>query len=1556
MFPNILNLSGKSNSNSQNSEGNPPLDLLREQRVKDRFTGDETASLELAENEIWQGIKAEQSGHLETAAVHYRAAIKSNPESAKAYRLLANVLKRIRQNKAQVNKLAKVKVTELKNQNLTNNKLATKLQLTTERLEPVSDAIASSPQVKAVVNPISSASTPGTLDFSNLDLLAISTANQNLNSKVNNFNSVTPTSDDMVLLPNIQMSESGKVVLQESLSVAQVYVQQALVFFEQKEWGKSIDSCQEALRVCPNLGEAYKIWGNCLQQSGNSAEAIGIYAKALEAQPNMAEIYCNLGSIYARSQKWQQAIEHYQKSTIIDPNSAAAYRNLARVWDDLGEYDKAEDCFFKALAIEPQLISAKEHFALAHNLATEERLEQAIACYKYCIQLEPHFLNAYVRLAQILERIGNKEEALYYYKKLAQLQTEKNRRDSTHSRSRQQIRRLLAGGSKPALPPAKSVPKSGKVKALTGKTNKPLPQLQPATPKNPAEQIALHRQQIQQQPNSPTPYIELGNLYFRAQKWQNALGCYSKAVKVAPKQAKYQLILAKALEKIGETAKADRVYYQAFSLEPDKISANKHFALANRLLEQKQIKPAIACYRRAISIQPDLVEAYWQLGKILLGLEQTKGAFACFQQSIRVNPHHPRGYQLLGSAFAQVEDWQTTLKCYLKAAQINPNDGEIQHNLGETHTKLEQWQDAVDAYIKAIAINANNSWSYNNLGNAYLKLEQWQQAADSFRQAIALKPDFVWSHYNLGEAASKLQQWDEALAAYQKAKKIEPNLADVNNKIARLLHRRSQQSQQEALEFCQSQLQEDPENIELYHQAIALDRQNPDLYLDLGRTLVKQNKLDEAVVIYQTGLKWQPHHLELSMELAAILTEQRPNSDLNNVISQLETVAPLSANYLHNQQSNFEESDRYLLQLPCHPKPVVSIVIPVFNQIDYTFKCLHSIANTLSDDFPAEIIVVNDCSTDKTADILQQVRGLKQIDNQENLGFLQSCNRGIEAAEGEFVYLLNNDTELKPEALAKLLEVAQEDCQVGAVGSKLLYADGSLQEAGGIIWQDGTGWNYGRQDNPLTPQYNYLRPVDYCSAASLLVRKTALTALGGFDPLYTPAYYEDTDLCFAIRHQLGLKIIYQPQSEVIHHEGISCGTDLNNGVKSYQTVNLRKFQQKWSIQLQEHYPNTGIEGVPAASRRFSGNKTILVIDIYPPCYDKESGARRMWRLLRIFKELNYHVIFLPDNGAKETPYVPLLQSQGIEIIYTESGYGTELTEQLAALLPIIDLAWICRPQLYEKYAPIIRQQEQIKLIYDTVDLHYLRMQRAAKLGDNSIDKMREWVRMQSRELQAAHDADLTIAIAEPEQEILTQQQVKNVAVVSNIHQPYRGEKPDFDSREGLLFIGSYNHPPNLDGVVWLVQEIMPLVWAQLPKLNLTLLGSNTKPEVTALGEDPRVTVTGYIPDVSSYFLSHRVFVAPLRYGAGMKGKIGQSLEYGLPLVSTNIGIEGMNLTPEKDVLEANHTEEFASQIIRLYGDKNLWNELAVNSEKAIAPFTVEQIKSRLQPTLKSLID
>ena len=641
------------------------------------------------------------------------------------------------------------------------------------------------------------------------------------------------------------------------------------------------------------------------------------------------------------------------------------------------------------------------------------------------------------------------------------------------------------------------------------------------------------------------------------------------------------------------------------------------------------------------------------------------------------------------------------------------------------------------------------------------------------------------------------------------------------------------------------------------------------------------------------------------------------------------------------------------LEIASSDDPLVSIIIPAYNQFAYTFNCLESLSVNLGSDLAYEIIIVNDASSDETLEQLATlVKGIKVLTNTENSGFIRSCNYGASQAKGQYLYFLNNDTRIMENCLESLVKLIINNPQVGAVGSKLIFANSKQQEAGGIIWNSADGWNYGRLDSPDEPEYNYVRPVDYCSGASLLVPTDLFKQLGGFCQDFIPAYYEDTDLCFALR-ELGYQVLYQPQSNVIHYEGITSGTDLSSGIKQYQVINQTKFREKWSKVLTKHLDNDA-NNVPKAARRLQGKTTILVIDSYVPLYDRESGCVRLLNILKLLLNLGYSVIFFPDNGYPEQPYTSVLQQLGIEVIYgTPQRYNLE--EKLIKYLPLIDGVWLCRPELCDKYMDLIRLKTKAPIIYDTIDLHFLRLKRQKDYLDTSYQNTSwSWQTYQKLELNYANQAEATVVVTEDEKQVLSSLGVKNVWVIPNIHEEISlSEKVAFDQRSGLVFIGSYNHPPNIDAVKWLCLEIMPLVWAFRPDITVNLLGSNLKDEVKELAND-KVIVTGYVPEVEPYFQKSRIFVAPLRFGAGMKGKIGQSLSLGLPTITTKIGAEGMGLIDHQDVLIADTAEEFAQAVIELYDNRELWQKLADNSLETIKRYQPATVQNNLQALLSNL--
>jgi GT2 family glycosyltransferase len=629
-------------------------------------------------------------------------------------------------------------------------------------------------------------------------------------------------------------------------------------------------------------------------------------------------------------------------------------------------------------------------------------------------------------------------------------------------------------------------------------------------------------------------------------------------------------------------------------------------------------------------------------------------------------------------------------------------------------------------------------------------------------------------------------------------------------------------------------------------------------------------------------------------------------------------------------------------------QPLVSIIIAVHNHFNYTYNCLHSILlNTKTVSY--EIILVNDYSSDCTADLIKKIENITYIENEENLGFLRSCNKAAKLARGKYLCFLNNDTQVMNNWLAQMLSVFDTDLDTGLVGAKLIFPYGLLQEAGGLVNFKGEPGNYGRLEAPGLNRFNYLRQTDYCSGACILLTTESFNSLGGFDEQYAPAYYEDTDLCMAITHKLGKKVYYQPLAEIIHFEGISSGKIIKAGsVKEYQFINAVKFKQKWADVLTS-FPKTtsSIE----IAEKFDQKKTILLIDVILPEHDKASGYKRLFELTKIFKSLSYNIILLPHDGEKREPYYSELVNLGIRIVTPSSSSQGQLSV-LEEIIDKIDIAWISRPELNEYYAHIIKKSPKILWIYDTIDLHFIREERGLKLQNElTAEAMGAINSIMKKEIQLSKEADITIAITETEADILVARGAKKVITIPNIHFPYKGPKIGFNERAGICFIGGYQHHPNIDAVLWLALEIMPIIWNTNPDIKLTIMGSHPTPEILAL-QSNNINVTGYLEDVTDHFTTSRIFVAPLRYGAGMKGKIGQSLEFGLPVITTDIGAEGMNLQHDHDVLIANTTEEFADQIIRIYFDENLWNTISFNSTKAIEQYA----PSTIAKTIKELFN
>lgn len=607
-------------------------------------------------------------------------------------------------------------------------------------------------------------------------------------------------------------------------------------------------------------------------------------------------------------------------------------------------------------------------------------------------------------------------------------------------------------------------------------------------------------------------------------------------------------------------------------------------------------------------------------------------------------------------------------------------------------------------------------------------------------------------------------------------------------------------------------------------------------------------------------------------------------------------------------------------------QPRVSIIIPVYNNWAYTAACLHSLLE-IKGKYSFEVIVVDDRSSDETASKLAQIEGLTNLRNKKNLGFVGSCNHGAQHARGEYLVLLNNDTQVTEGWLDELVDTFEHEPEAGLVGSRLVYPDGSLQESGGIIFNDGSGWNYGRGQQAENPRYNFLRESDYCSGACIILKTAYFHELGALDERYAPAYYEDTDLAFRVRES-GLKVFVQPLSTIVHYEGITSGTDTSSGIKRFQLVNQKKFLKRWREQLSLQPaavsdPDNEAEILQASQHRVHGR--ILFIDATTPEPDKDSGSVRLTNLMQCCRALGYGVTFMADNRAYAGSYTRDLQRAGVEVLYNpwlESPHAFFRNKA-----GDFDYIFISRHYVAINYVSMIRRFcPETRFIFDTVDLHYLREQRLAEL-EQSLALKRTAHQTRRAELSVIRDSDATLVVSPVEKEVLAKDAPgEKVHVLSNIHEvPGRGK--EFSERKDIYFVGGYQHPPNVDAACWFVRDIWPLIHAQLPDVRFHLIGSKAPERVRSLSGD-KVIFHGFVESIQPFLDDCRLAVAPLRYGAGVKGKVNMSMAHGQPVVATPAAVEGMFAEHNREILVAEDAKSFADEVVRLYTDEALWNQVS----------------------------
>ena len=529
----------------------------------------------------------------------------------------------------------------------------------------------------------------------------------------------------------------------------------------------------------------------------------------------------------------------------------------------------------------------------------------------------------------------------------------------------------------------------------------------------------------------------------------------------------------------------------------------------------------------------------------------------------------------------------------------------------------------------------------------------------------------------------------------------------------------------------------------------------------------------------------------------------------------------------------------------------------------------------------------------------------------------------MKVARGDYVVFLNDDTVVDRNWLQPLVDTAEARSEIGAVGSLCLNVDGTVQEAGSFVWSDGTTSCATLDESDLAHGYDWARAVDYCSAASLLVRRSTWDQVHGFDEIYFPAYYEDLDLCLKIQ-QIGQEVWFQPASIVHHVRSASTTRPYREFLMHRHRALLR---ERWSHVLEHHVERTDdhVRDEEIATWMGMGRPSrILVIDDRIPDSSLGAGFGRMLDALsELLSSGEYFVSFFAS--ATSDGNWAELSRRGLRLL------KDELDSHLRHPGTSYDVVIISRPHNYGRFGALVREcQPNAVVIYDAEALYFRRIELQASLSDDNSSK--EALRAEARSMREAEesyfaDADQIVCISREEAEFVrTVNGATQIDVIPAQLNGLTNTLLPFDQRRDVIFVSSWlpgADSPNGDGLTWFVTDVLPLLREIVPWVRLRVTGANPPPEMLRF-QSPNVQFEGRVADLESFYSQARVAISPMRYGAGVKLKTIEALQFGVPVVATSVGAEGIETFGTRAMSVTDDPREFAEAVAALVDDRDRW--------------------------------
>ncbi len=636
-------------------------------------------------------------------------------------------------------------------------------------------------------------------------------------------------------------------------------------------------------------------------------------------------------------------------------------------------------------------------------------------------------------------------------------------------------------------------------------------------------------------------------------------------------------------------------------------------------------------------------------------------------------------------------------------------------------------------------------------------------------------------------------------------------------------------------------------------------------------------------------------------------------------------------------------SARTALDFSCAAAPSVSVIMLLRDRFPLTLLTLGSLRAGYAGDM--ELILVDAGSTDDTRRIGRFVRGASVMRFDADLDLARGANAALNCASADFVLFLDSAVELAPGALAAALKRLRSDPSIGAVGGKLVRAHGRLDAAGGIVWRDGTTLGYLRDASPLAPEANFVRDVDFCSAAFLLLRTELLREIEGFDAAFADGG-ADVDLCLRIA-TTGARVVYDPAVMVTRLAPIAPDPQVA------QQALLRKHADR----LRFHH--VADRHVQIFARSTETARRVLFIDDMVPLRQLGSGFVRSNDLIQVMASLGYRVTVFPIRRCRlghATIYADMPDT--IEVMHDRA--LDELGNFLAARRGYYDTIWIARTHNLDHVEPLLEHGAsgadiRPRIVLDTEAIAALREAERAALTDAApfaVDAaiMREFVN--------AHLCQRIVAVSPQEARRLRDLGFSDIAVIGH----WREAQPTpraFADRAGLLFLGAIHQQdsPNRDALEWFVREVLPLVDQSLGwETRLTVAGY-VDPAISleAYRQHPRITLRNTVDDVAPLYDAHRIFVAPTRYAAGVPYKVHEAASYGLPVVASELLCRQLGWRDGSELVAVNTADpaEFARRIVALYRDEGLWQSLR---ENALGRVRAENGRAQYEAAVRQVLE